>query len=566
MPSCTVFLTLSLFLQLVIALKREAKAYLPNSPPESAWSTLSTSLTNPLITTTLPFAPCHAPNPDQPTCIAAARTSTYDHPALIRSDWWTGWTCPTTYSPITNCTLGAYPSRVVRATSEADIIAALRFATKWRVRIAIKNTGHDFLGRNIGYESLSIWTHHLRGISFSANWTPPSAPPDWPPESVVHVSAGEPWRAVSRAAYAAGKLVVGGANPDVGAAGGWILGGGHSPLSTAFGLGVDQVRAMRVVLPNGTAVTASPFSCPDVFWALRGGGGGTFGVLTQVTYRTHDPGSLHAVRLVATPGEGDFVAAMAWVLGLAGEWAEKGVGGYPILHAGRYEGVFIAPGVERGVLDSLFAEVVAGLRERGVLASVTPFDSGIVSWMLGNSAIPHAGTGLKTGTGVMGSRLLSREALADEERVAEVLRRAFEGGYIVEPFVVAGGAVGKTGAEEMGINPDWRGAVMHLTLLDGGSDAYNQTGKVVEAYARMQDDMVPLLERLGGNKGAYVNEASYREPDWQETFWGANYPRLLEIKRALDPNNTLWCYPCVGSEALVLEPDGKLYYPEEREG
>lgn len=82
-------------------------------------------------------------------------------------------------------------------------------------------------------------------------------------------------------------MLIGGAAPTVGASGGWILGGGHSFASNTFGLGVDNVEQMRVVLPNGTYVTANRCQNQDMFFALRGGGGGTFGVLMETTSRVH---------------------------------------------------------------------------------------------------------------------------------------------------------------------------------------------------------------------------------------------------------------------------------------
>lgn len=82
--------------------------------------------------------------------------------------------------------------------------------------------------------------------------------------------------------------VVGGHEPSLGAAGGWLMGGGLSPWSRRYGLGVDNVLQFEVVLANGNLVTADRCSYPDLFWALRGGGGGSFGVVTAVQYKLRD--------------------------------------------------------------------------------------------------------------------------------------------------------------------------------------------------------------------------------------------------------------------------------------
>lgn len=81
--------------------------------------------------------------------------------------------------------------------------------------------------------------------------------------------------------------MVSGSCPTVGASGGWIAGGGHGVLAPNYGLGVDNAMQMKVVLPNGTFVTANRCQNQDIFFALRGGGGGTFGVVTETTSKLH---------------------------------------------------------------------------------------------------------------------------------------------------------------------------------------------------------------------------------------------------------------------------------------
>jgi hypothetical protein len=122
---------------------------------------------------------------------------------------------------------------------------------------------------------------------------------------VLTLQSGVQWHAAYAAAAAHNRVIVGGdsAGGSVGSAGGWISGGGHSILSPNYGLGkckshyfklkltnivgVDNVIQMTIVLADGSHITVNEYKYPDLFWALRGGGGGTWGVLTSVTYRTH---------------------------------------------------------------------------------------------------------------------------------------------------------------------------------------------------------------------------------------------------------------------------------------
>lgn len=85
---------------------------------------------------------------------------------------------------------------------------------------------------------------------------------------------------------------------QVGAAGGWLQGGGHSSLSPRYGLGVDNVLEIEIVTADGILRTVNEYNSPDLFWALRGGGGGTWGVITKATYKAYPSEQLAGVRYV----------------------------------------------------------------------------------------------------------------------------------------------------------------------------------------------------------------------------------------------------------------------------
>lgn len=131
---------------------------------------------------------------------------------------------------------------------------------------------------------MSLWTHnHQPNITLTRNFIPDGC--DSGIDDVVTFGAGQAWDGIYKFAESQNVTVAGGSASTVGAAGGWIAGGGHSPLSPVYGLGVDNVRQFRVVLPNGTYVTANTCQNQDIFFALRGGGGGTFGVVMEMSTR-----------------------------------------------------------------------------------------------------------------------------------------------------------------------------------------------------------------------------------------------------------------------------------------
>jgi len=166
--------------------------------------------------------------------------------------------------------------------SAEDIQAAIKFAVEHNIRPVIKGAGHDYLGRSSGPEdgfALTIYTFWMKDMSFDDEMNP----------ELMTVGAGVIWEDAYRFALDHGRMVIGGGCPSVGAAGGWAMGGGMSDvLGKMVGHGVDNMMSAKVVLANGTLVTASKEENPRLYWALRGGGGGTFGVLTELTWKTHD--------------------------------------------------------------------------------------------------------------------------------------------------------------------------------------------------------------------------------------------------------------------------------------
>jgi hypothetical protein len=177
---------------------------------------------------------------------------------------------------------------VVLAESEDDISAAVAFASAHNLRLAVKGTGHDWYGRSTAPGSLLVWTHLRKGMAFNGSWTPDGGCAAGPPVAAVTVQTGVQFRELYDAAQAAGRVVMGGTCDSVGVGGCW-LGGCFGTFSKLYGSAASNLLQARVVLANGTAVLANACTNPDLFWALRGGGGGLAGVVTEFTARTHAP-------------------------------------------------------------------------------------------------------------------------------------------------------------------------------------------------------------------------------------------------------------------------------------
>jgi FAD/FMN-containing dehydrogenase len=186
--------------------------------------------------------------------------------------------------------LSAY---VVRAETEEDFQAAVAFAAAHDLRLVIKGAGHDWYGRSAAAGALLLWTHERKSITWHDAFVPLGAASAGVPAVTVQsgVQFADLYPAAQARPYPGDALlrrtiVMGGGCDSVGVGGCW-LGGCYNVFTKKFGDGATNLLEARVVLANGTLITTSEHSHPDVFWTLRGGGGGNVAVVTEFTARTH---------------------------------------------------------------------------------------------------------------------------------------------------------------------------------------------------------------------------------------------------------------------------------------
>jgi FAD/FMN-containing dehydrogenase len=166
---------------------------------------------------------------------------------------------------------GARPLAVLSVAGAKDVATALAFAQHHGIRVALRSGGHSYPGWSAGDGALVVDVRPLHRVSLEGTRATIGAG-----ASLVQVYAGLGTR---------GRGIAGGSCPTVGIAG-LTQGGGVGVLTRAHGLTCDAVTSMRVVLADGRIVTADPDHEPDLYWALRGGGGGHLGVVTSFTTRT----------------------------------------------------------------------------------------------------------------------------------------------------------------------------------------------------------------------------------------------------------------------------------------
>jgi FAD/FMN-containing dehydrogenase len=143
------------------------------------------------------------------------------------------------------CAQGNLPVYGVAVQSADDISKTIKFACSNNLRLVIKNTGHDYLGRSTGAGALSIWTHKMQNISFSNDFKPQGS--NKGVGTTVTIGAGVQLKDLYFAVGQQNQSVVAGMASTVGAAGGYIQGGGHSPMANLFGMSTDNAIEYQLV-------------------------------------------------------------------------------------------------------------------------------------------------------------------------------------------------------------------------------------------------------------------------------------------------------------------------------
>lgn len=542
----------------------------PNWPADEAWHTLNELTDGRLIAEPTPLAAvCY---PDDTDNYDAAKCAEYTVPEWQRSyvhmhdpiemmsPVAQGLTCsPPSLFDSHGCTRGGYPKYVVNATEPKHVQLAVNFARNTGVRLIIKNTGHDFLGKSGGKDALSIWTHWMKDIEYIEEYVDEELGYSGPAfKSGVGVQAFE----IYQAAHEKGKVVVGGEGETVGVMGGYILGGGHSPLTPIYGTGADNVLSFEVVTADGEFVVANSTSNTDLFWALRGGGGSTFGVATSVTVRAHPDLEVTASKFSFSSKDTGNETFWAAIRGYVDSWianADAQTYTYWVLipSNGTFSfsfSPFFAPGKSEEEATALLQPWFDELNALGVKfdPNITHFDNYYDAW---RSSFPLEA--VQKPNVATGSRLFPRENFETEEKRQEIyehIRTSSEKNRVQVHFNIQAKDPYNL---DNAVNSHWR-PLVSFSMQSVRWPLNSTAEEILKIRKEFQDVDMQSWRDISPGAGSYLAEADRLEPDFGYAFWGDKYPRLLELKSKLDPQDVFFATTGVGSERWRVESEDGL--------
>ncbi|KAJ7196212.1 FAD-binding domain-containing protein [Mycena pura] len=445
-----------------------------------------------------------------------------------------------------SCDQGEIPPYYIDVRVPSDIQTAFRFSERTQVPLSIKNTGHDYVGRSRRRNSLGLWTHNLQTMSYHPKFVPELCATA---SRAITVGAGITFEQVYKVAEDNDSMFIGGYAQTIGASGGWMMGGGHSVLSPSFGLGVDRVLEIKIVTPDGNLRTANACQNTDLFWALRGGGGATFGVVVESTHLVEKRNPIQVINMTFTPTDTNLQEFFEILVNNSARWGEQGWGG----HVNRAPAGLIYVNPRLSLADattsmaqlSAFANANNGTAAIETLPSWFPFFTRFIVEV-------EAPVGSSR---VLGSRLIPKtlfESVAGRAQlVTHLLKQTAAFGLPYIPIVAPVAFNYTPGATS--VTPAWRDALWHLGV--GATWSYNSSvADIRAALASVHDFVREDLTALAPDSGAYMNEADVYESNYEYTYWGTNYERLLAIKKKYDPHGLLDCWRCVGWKGAANSP------------
>lgn len=551
----------------------------PGWPSPAEWDRLKNDVGGRLLKLESPFAGCTT-TPMSAACSEALQhiKNPYylgDQPALTQtSGWLDAWTSkPSAYA--------------VAAETTADVVAAVNFAREHNLRLVVKGGGHSYQGTSDAPDSLLVWTRRMHRITLHDAFIAQGCE-GTPPQPAVTIEAGAMWvDAYNAVTTRGGRYVQGGGCLTVGVAG-LVQSGGFGSFSKHYGSAAAGLLEAEIVTADGSVRIANACTNPDLFWGIKGGGGGSLGVVTRLTLRTRElPEFFGAVMGEITAStEEAYRALIAKAIAFYQSalfnphWGEQLVfKGDTLKLSMLFQGLtqqqaeqVWAPFIEWVRADEAYS-ISGDIRFVALPArhmwDAEFFDKHMPSAIVrdgrpgaARDRVLWSGNVDEAGQFLHGYRSAWLPAsLLREDRQAELVDALFAGSQQWEMSLhfnkgLAGAPASEiAAARNTATNPQVLDAFALAICAGEGAPAFPgmpgpaaDIAKARRASERINKAMDALLKAAPG-AGSYVSESDYFERDWQRSFWGTNYPKLAAVKRKYDPDGLFFVRHGVGSEA-----------------
>jgi hypothetical protein len=536
---------------------------LPNDPcwpSDDIWDSFNSSLGGSLIQNVPIALPCHNPGSasyNVSVCEDLQRAWYFpethiNHPSSIMAPYFNNNSCNPFSNASAACTMGNYAEYSVNATDIAHYQMTVQFAKTYNIRFVIRNTAHDYNGKSTGSGSLALWVQHMKSKELlHYNSTSYSG-------KAFRFGAGVLVQEAYEFADTRNLTVVGANQGTVGLVGGYTQGGGHGPLASRLGLAADQVLEWEVILANGQTVTVSASSpaYSDLYWALCGGGGGTFGAVASVTVKAHPGISLSTASLsFSLPSNASnidtkyFFEAITTFIEQVPTINDAGAVAIWLITSQAFTlSSLYGPGLRPEDLDRLLQPVLNKLQKIDFANAYRSEQHG--SFLSGFRKQPS----VQVSNLNIAGRLIPRQLVDDN---AEALTSAICN-ITAQGALFSGVSfnVSMHASSSISANPHLRESAFDAVIatpFDWAEWQNSAGGQDILTHS-----LLPLLERLTPGGGAYLNEADFQQPDWEQTFYGQHYERLLDIKKRYDPTGTFYALGAVGSDSWILESGGRI--------
>jgi FAD/FMN-containing dehydrogenase len=454
----------------------------------------------------------------------------------------------------------------------------------------VKGGGHSYQGTSDAPESLLVWTRHMNKVTLHEHFVPEGAAGRVAAQPAVSVQAGAMWiDAYDSVTTRAGPYVQGGGCTTVGVAG-LVQSGGFGNFSKNFGTAASNLLEAEVVTADGAVRTVNAHKDPELFWGLKGGGGGSLGVVTRLTLRTFElppffgavfgsikANSQEAYRALIAKAmtfyaqtlfnrhwgeqmsfrDGDTLGISMVFQGLTQQQAEQAWAPFSAWIKAHGEYTFVEPLrvmsiPARHFWDAgFFRQHAPGLMVQDDRPGASPHhalwkgDQEQVGWFI------HAYQSAWLPASLLqhGRQPQLADALYAASQQWDYFALHFNKG-------LAGGpadAIERT--RDTAMNPQVTEAFALAICSAGGGPAFPGMPGPGPDLARAHRDAAAVdkamdaLRAVAPGAGSYVSESDYFLRDWQHGFWGENYARLARAKRRYDPEGLFFVHHGVGSEA-----------------